>query len=254
MSPAPPPEMTRTGARSPRATVACKKAREASVDSVAPGSTESRTGLPSVVIPQATSTGARVHLEVAAVEKQVLELDTGEIADLEGVELDLDGLANPTHGRLRHLGRGPERLLQGGLDVSGGQAPHPPGDHERLDGVGACHAPTEQARRERRGACAQLRTLQGHRPGCRLDRERAVAVARPLLRRLGLLPALVAIAAEEPRSVPPGAVTAHTWLASRPPPAARQSIVSGASGEPWRRCPPERSCLAPGPLERDRAL
>jgi hypothetical protein len=58
MSPAPPSETTRSGSPSPRAVIERRKSRQASVDSDDPGSIERSTGLPSVVIPQATRTGS----------------------------------------------------------------------------------------------------------------------------------------------------------------------------------------------------
>ncbi len=56
--PAPPSETTSSGSRSPRAVICRRKSRHASIDSDDPGSIESSTGLPSVVIPQATRTGS----------------------------------------------------------------------------------------------------------------------------------------------------------------------------------------------------
>ena len=54
--------------------------------------------------------GAGVELEVAAVKEQVLEFDLAEVRCLEGVELVFDGLTDPAHGRLGHLGLGPQRF------------------------------------------------------------------------------------------------------------------------------------------------
>lgn len=79
--------------------------------------------------------GPGVVLEVRAV-RQVLELDVGQGAVLEGVELVLDRLADTGDRRLRHRGIGPESLGQRRLDVAHRQAPDEPGDDQRLQGVG----------------------------------------------------------------------------------------------------------------------
>ncbi len=68
--------------------------------------------------------GAGMHLEVGAVEVQVLQLESRQVAGLERLELGLDGLAHPADNRLEHLGLRPQRLFEGCFDVAGGQAPH----------------------------------------------------------------------------------------------------------------------------------
>jgi len=56
--------------------------------------------------------GAGVHLEVAAVDVEVLDLDPREVAMAERLELFLDRLADPAHGRLGHSRPLAERLCQ----------------------------------------------------------------------------------------------------------------------------------------------
>jgi hypothetical protein len=73
MSPAPPSETTRLGARRPLAVICSRKSRQASIDSVAaPGSTARSTGFPSVVMPQATSTGSASSAPLVAIPAEVL--------------------------------------------------------------------------------------------------------------------------------------------------------------------------------------
>ena len=120
--------------------------------------------------------GAVVIAEMAAVQEQVLEVDVGQLPVLPGVELGLDRLAHPAHRRLRQGGLGAQRVGQGGLDVAHRQAPHEPGDHQGLQGVGATHAHTQQPRREGLVGASQLRTVNGDRTGRGLDRRRAVPV------------------------------------------------------------------------------
>jgi hypothetical protein len=60
--PLPPSEMTSSGAPSPRSLRSSSSARQASVDSAAPGARPRNTGLPSVSMPQATSTGSALAL------------------------------------------------------------------------------------------------------------------------------------------------------------------------------------------------
>jgi hypothetical protein len=60
--PLPPSEMTSSGAPSPRSVRSASSARQASVDSAAPGARPQNTGLPSPSMPQATSTGSALAL------------------------------------------------------------------------------------------------------------------------------------------------------------------------------------------------
>ena len=82
MSPGAPSEITSSGGRSPRSFMSARNAAQASVDSEAPGARCNSTGLPVVVIPQATSTGSAFapawYLKWDPVEEQVLELDVGQ--------------------------------------------------------------------------------------------------------------------------------------------------------------------------------
>jgi hypothetical protein len=63
-----------------------------------------------------------VHLEVAGVDKQVVDRDTGEVAGAPGVELASDLLTDPADGRLADRGLGSERLAQRRFDVAIRQA------------------------------------------------------------------------------------------------------------------------------------
>ena len=133
---------------------------------------------------------------MGAVQVQVLELDPGEVAVAERLELVLDRLADPAHGRLGHGRPLAECLCERSLDVTGGQAFHVASDGEGLDGVGAGHALAEQARGERLGRAPQLRAAERDRPGRRVDGERAVAVARAVLGVLSSAAPLVAAPVE----------------------------------------------------------
>jgi hypothetical protein len=121
--------------------------------------------------------GAVMHAEVTAVQEQVLQCHLGEIAGLPGVELLLDRLADPADGRLRQGGLRSEGVGQAGLHVSDRQAPHEPGDHQALEGVGAAHPDAKQPGGERLVGASQLGTLDRDRPCGRLDRGRAVPVS-----------------------------------------------------------------------------
>ena len=88
--------------------------------------------------------GGGVHLEVGGVQVQVVEAHVGQGTGLPGLELVVNGGADATHRRLGQGGLGPKHLGQGGLDVTVGQAPHPPGDDQGLQGVRAGHAHPEQ--------------------------------------------------------------------------------------------------------------
>jgi hypothetical protein len=65
--------------------------RQASVDSAAPGARPRNAGLPSVEMPQATSTGSALALgcilQERPVQVQVVEADPGQVAAAPGVEL-----------------------------------------------------------------------------------------------------------------------------------------------------------------------
>jgi hypothetical protein len=138
--------------------------------------------------------GARVHLEERPVGEQVVQLDLGQVAGLPRVELGLDRLADPAHRRLGHRRVRAERVSQGCFHVADRQAPHEPGDDQRLQRMGASHPDAQQARGEHLGGATHLRALQGHLPGGRLDRYRAVAVTGTVT--LPLTPC-VAVPAEE---------------------------------------------------------
>jgi len=135
-----------------------------------------------------------VVAEVRAVEVQVLEGDVGEVAALPGVELVLDGLAHPTHSRLRQSRLGAEGVGQGGLDVAYRQAPDEAGDDQGLQCVGAAHPDAEESGREGLVGAPQLGALEGDRAGRGLDGRRAVAVAAA---GSGTLAVGVALPAEE---------------------------------------------------------
>jgi hypothetical protein len=138
--------------------------------------------------------GARVHLEVRAVQEQVLQGDVGQAARGPCLELVFDLLADAADGRLRQRCLGPERLGQRRLDIPDRQATHEPRDDQRLQRAGPSHALAEQPRGERLIGAAQLGTFQRDRPGGGLDRRRGVAIAVP---RPDALAAGVAITAEE---------------------------------------------------------
>jgi len=59
-----------------------------------------------------------VHLEVRAVQVQVVELDVIQPPLTPGGELILDRLADLADGRLRQRCRWPERVRQCGLDIA----------------------------------------------------------------------------------------------------------------------------------------
>jgi hypothetical protein len=58
ISPAAPAEMTSSGGRSPRLRSSSRKLAQASVDSLPPAASATNTGLPSVSMPHAASTGS----------------------------------------------------------------------------------------------------------------------------------------------------------------------------------------------------
>jgi hypothetical protein len=99
---------------------------------------------------------AGVHLEVAAVQEQVVQPHHAQIAVPPRLELLADPLADAADRRLRQCRLRPQHLGQGGLDVPVGQATHPAGDDQRLQRVGAGHAGAEQPRAERLVGAAQL--------------------------------------------------------------------------------------------------
>jgi len=138
--------------------------------------------------------GAVVHLEVRAVQEQVLQLDVGQATMGPCLELVLDLLADAADGRLRQRRLRPERFGQRCLDIPHRQATHEPRDDQRLQRVGPGHLLAEQPRGERLVGAAQLGAFQHHRPGGGLDRHRGVAVAVP---RPGALAAGVAITAKK---------------------------------------------------------
>jgi hypothetical protein len=113
---------------------------------------------------------ARVHLEVAAIQEQVVQPHHAQIAVPPRLELLADPLADAADRRLRQRRLRPEHLGQGGLDVPVRQAPHPARDDQRLQRVGAGHASAEQPGAERLVGAAQLGALQ-------LDRAIVVLIA-----------------------------------------------------------------------------
>ena len=138
-----------------------------------------------------------VHPEVRAVDEQVLELDLREVPGIEGVELVLDGLADPGDRGARHRRLRSQGLGQSGLHVADRKPPDEPGDHERLQGVGLGDPGAEQAGGEGHVRPAELGTLQGDWPGGRLHGDGGEAVAGAGPGRLGQSAALVAVASEE---------------------------------------------------------
>ena len=132
-------------AAGPRAVRSARKSSQASVDSDAAGARPTNTGWPSVSMPQAASTGSAgapgCILKWRAVQEQVVEPHAGQVAGPPGVELARGSrCADPAHRRLRQRRLGAEHLGQGGLDVAVRQAPHPAGDDQGLQRVGAGHA------------------------------------------------------------------------------------------------------------------
>lgn len=108
--------------------------------------------------------GTLVHLEVRIVDEQVVQLHLVQTPAAPGVELVPDGLADPRHGRLGQRRLRPERVSQGSLHITHGQAAHEPGDHQGLQRVGLGHAGVEQPGHELLVGAAQLRPIQGDRP------------------------------------------------------------------------------------------
>src|SRR5512132_1787731 len=94
--PAPPSEMTSSGACRPRAVRPPKNPAHASWDSELPQAQEHRLagGGDAPRDQDRLGRGARVHLEERPVGKQVVELDLGQVVGLPGVELGLDRLAD----------------------------------------------------------------------------------------------------------------------------------------------------------------
>ena len=124
--------------------------------------------------------GLGVHLEERPVQVQVVEAGAGQVAAAPDVELGPQPLTDPADGRAADRGVLAEDLDQHRLHIAVRQPPHPAGDDQRLQRVGAADARTEQLIAQRRMGVAQLRTLQLHRPGCGLQRAGlvpAVAVA-----------------------------------------------------------------------------
>ena len=121
-----------------------------------------------------------------------LECHLGEVPGLPGVELVLDRLAHPADGRLRQGRLGAESTGQAGLHIADRQAPDEPGDHQRLQRVGAAHADTEQPGGERLVGASQLGPVDLHWPGRGLDRGRTVPVAAALADPFAVAVALTA--------------------------------------------------------------
>lgn len=109
--------------------------------------------------------GPGVHLEVAPVQEEVVELDLGEIPGSPGVELGFDRLADAGHRRLGDLRLWPQRLREGGFDVSHGESSDEPGDDQGLQGVGAGHPGSQQPGGEALIGAPQLRALEGDLAG-----------------------------------------------------------------------------------------
>ena len=86
----------------------------------------------------------------------------------------------------------PSSVGQGGFHVAYRQAPHEPGDHQALQGVGPAHPDSEQPRHEGLVGAPQLGPFDGHRPRGGLDRGRTVPVAAAGTRSLAMGVALPA--------------------------------------------------------------
>jgi hypothetical protein len=136
-----------------------------------------------------------VHLEERAVQVQVVDADPGQVAALPGVELRSQPLADPADGGPADRRLLAEDLGEHGLDVAVGQAPHPAGDHQRLQRIGPADALPEQAVAQGRVGVAQLGALQLHRPKRGLEGAGLLPAVAVALRRVLAAP-LVAAAAK----------------------------------------------------------
>jgi hypothetical protein len=135
--------MISSGERSPRPLSSSRKSLQASVDSLAPEASPRNTGLPSVVMPHAASTGpgpgAAVHLEAGAIQEQVVQLDLVQTPGRPAVELIPDRLTDPAHGGLAQRSLRAEGVGEGGLHVAHRQAAHEPSDHQRFQRIRLGH-------------------------------------------------------------------------------------------------------------------
>jgi hypothetical protein len=147
-------------------------------------------------MPQATSTGSALalgcSLQERAVQVQVVDAGARQIAAAPGVELRAQALADPADGRAADGGLLAEDFGEHGLHVAVGQAPHPAGDHQGLQRVGAGDALSEQPVAQGGVSMAQLRPLHLDSTQRGLDRPRllpAVAVALGRVGTAALIPA-----------------------------------------------------------------
>ncbi len=142
----------------------------------APGARPTNTGLPSVVMPQAASTGSAGEPGASEVASRP---GTGSpastLARRRGAQASNSSLIAwqmPAHRRLRHRGLGAEGLGQCRLHVADRQAAHEPGDDQRLQRVRAVTCPRRTGgRRTPRSVPRSFGRVEGDRPGRGLDRQ-----------------------------------------------------------------------------------
>ena len=140
---------------------------------------------------------AGVHLEHGRVQKQVVQVEVIQPPLAPRRQLLANGPAHRRDRRLAQRRLRAEGIGQRRLHIPGRQSAHEPGNHQRLQRIRPGDALAEQPRAELLGRAAQLRPLNGHRPGGGLDRARAVAVAAADPRIRAVRRALVASATEE---------------------------------------------------------
>jgi hypothetical protein len=186
--------MPSSGGRKPRSFSSVRKPAQASVDSEPAGApNEHRLAVGGEAPSGQHRLGRRagVHPEVRRLQEQVVQYHVVESSGRPDSELVPDGLTDAAHCRTGQGGLGAQHLAQGGFDIPIRQAPHPAGDHPRLQRVGASHTIAEQPGAKPLVGPPQLRALQLHRPHGRLHRRRRlIAVAIPV--RTVLLSAFIA--------------------------------------------------------------
>jgi hypothetical protein len=136
--------------------------------------------------------GLGMHLEERPVQVQVVDAGARQVAAAPGVELGAQALADPAGGGAADARILPEDLDQHRLNIAVGQAPHPAGDDQGLQRVGAADALAEQPVAQGGVSMAQLRPLHLDRAERGLDRPRllpAVAVALGRVGTAALIPA-----------------------------------------------------------------
>jgi hypothetical protein len=141
-----------------------------------------------------------MHLEKRPVQVQVVDAGVRQVAATPGVELGPQPLADPADGGSADRRLLAEDLYQRGLDIAVGQAPHPAGDDQGLQRVGAGDALAEQPVAQRGVGMAQLRPLHLDRAERGLDRPRllpAVAVAGGRVGTAALVPAAAQLLADD---------------------------------------------------------